>query len=132
MYKVLVCGARDYYDFYTQAEAEDFIISCLLSLPEPPDKGDVTFISGMARGADHIPLRMIEEDREWGDIEKYYAEWDRYGKSAGPRRNKRMLDEGKPDMVIAFPTPTSKGTWHMVRIARESGVTTFIYEGQEE
>lgn len=127
-YKVLICGARDYYDYYTQDEAEDFVKSCLLSLLDPPEKEDVIFITGMARGADRVPVRMLDEDREWGGLERYYAEWDKYGKRAGPLRNIRMLEEGKPNMVIAFPTPTSKGTWHMVKIAREADIPVHIYE----
>lgn len=125
--KVLVCGGRDYYDFLTQGEAEDFIHSCLMSLPEPPDKSRVIFISGMARGADHIPVRMVEEDREWGGLEKYYAEWQKYGNRAGPLRNIKMLEEGRPDMVIAFPTPKSSGTHHMINISRKAGVPVFVY-----
>jgi len=31
------------------------------------------------------------------------GEWDELGKKAGPLRNQRMLDEGKPDLVVAFP-----------------------------
>lgn len=47
------------------------------------------------------------------------AEWDKYGKAAGPLRNKRMLAEA-PDVVIAFPG--GRGTADMVRQARAAGV----------
>jgi hypothetical protein len=33
-----------------------------------------------------------------------------------------MLVESKPDLVLAFPTKRSKGTWNMVKIAKEAGV----------
>lgn len=49
----------------------------------------------------------------------YFANWNE-GKSAGPRRNARMLEEGKPDVVIAFPGGV--GTADMVSKAREAGV----------
>lgn len=48
------------------------------------------------------------------------AEWDRLGRKAGPIRNQRMLDEGKPALVIAFPGGT--GTAGMVAIARKGRV----------
>ena len=38
-----------------------------------------------------------------------------YGKAAGPIRNQQMLDEGKPDVVIAFPG--ASGTADMINRA---------------
>lgn len=43
-----------------------------------------------------------------------------------------MLDEGKPDLVLAFvdkPLDQSKGTAHMVRIATEAGVAVEVCHG---
>jgi hypothetical protein len=48
------------------------------------------------------------------------AEWETLGRKAGPIRNERMLTEGKPDLVVAFPG--GRGTAHMTRLAREAGV----------
>ncbi|BAQ18361.1 hypothetical protein GL4_2928 [Methyloceanibacter caenitepidi] len=50
----------------------------------------------------------------------FAADWNKHGRAAGPIRNKQMLDEGKPDLVIAFPG--GRGTANMVRQARERGV----------
>ena len=52
----------------------------------------------------------------WG----FPADWNSYGKAAGPIRNKQMLDEGKPDVVIAFPGGT--GTANMIMQATKAGV----------
>ena len=52
--------------------------------------------------------------------ERYPADWKGYGRSAGPKRNQRMLDEGKPDLVIAFPG--GRGTADMIRRAKTAGV----------
>ena len=49
------------------------------------------------------------------------AEWDKYGKAAGPKRNARML-EWDPNLVIAFPG--GRGTADMVRRAKAAGVQT--------
>ena len=48
------------------------------------------------------------------------AEWDKYGVSAGPIRNQKMIDEGKPDLVFAFPG--GRGTTDMIRRAAVAGI----------
>lgn len=45
------------------------------------------------------------------------ADWGTYGRSAGPIRNRRMLEEYEPDFVIAFEG--GKGTASCVEIARQ-------------
>lgn len=54
-------------------------------------------------------------------VRSFPADWEeRHGKRAGPIRNQMMLEEGRPDLVVAFPGGT--GTADMVRRAREAGV----------
>jgi hypothetical protein len=48
------------------------------------------------------------------------ADWGQYGAPAGPIRNKTMLTQGRPDVVLAFPGGT--GTADMKRQARRAGV----------
>jgi hypothetical protein len=48
------------------------------------------------------------------------ADWKKHGRAGGPIRNQQMLDEGKPDLVVAFPG--GKGTADMVRRARAAGI----------
>ena len=45
----------------------------------------------------------------------YEPDWDRWGRSAGPRRNSEMLQSEKPDLVIAFPG--GRGTADLVKRA---------------
>jgi hypothetical protein len=54
----------------------------------------------------------------------YFANWKLFGLSAGPIRNQQMLDEGKPDFVIAFHDNlyASRGTQDMVTRAMKAGV----------
>ena len=54
----------------------------------------------------------------------YPANWKKHGRAAGPIRNKQMLEEAKPDLVIAFPG--GAGTANMVKQAREAGVKVEI------
>lgn len=48
------------------------------------------------------------------------AEWQKLGAAAGPKRNRRMLDEGKPDIVVAFPG--GDGTADLVRAAKARSI----------
>lgn len=57
-------------------------------------------------------------------VQKFPADWDRYGKAAGGIRNSQMLIEGKPDLVVAFPG--GNGTRDMVLKARKAGIRTII------
>jgi hypothetical protein len=72
----------------------------------------------MARGADSLAVRYAEQYK--CPVEKFPALWDVHGRAAGPIRNQLMLDEGKPDLVLAFPG--GRGTAHMIDIAEKAGV----------
>lgn len=107
--RVLVCGGRDYRDWesaYKVLDAAHYAnpIECL--------------IHGAARGADSIAADWAES--RLVPIEPYPADWKRDGRGGGPVRNQRMLDEGKPHMVIAFPG--GAGTADMVKRAEKAGI----------
>ena len=75
-------------------------------------------ISGGASGVDDIAIDWAVVN--WCEFKEYPADWKKYKKAAGFRRNQQMLDEGRPDLVIAFPG--GNGTAHMVKIAKDAGV----------
>ena len=104
--RAIVCGGRNFTD-------KDLVFQSLDGFPDLE-----TVIHGGARGADSLAglyarARGIEE-------EVYKPEWHIYNRAAGPIRNQRMLDEGNPDMVIAFPG--GRGTDNMMSIARRAKV----------
>ena len=51
------------------------------------------------------------------EVLPFPAHWAFFGKGAGPRRNKMMLSDGRPNKVIAFHDrwEISKGTYNMLR-----------------
>lgn len=108
--RVLVCGDRNWIDIPT-------IRSELSRLPS-----DTVIIHGDARGADRLGGYVAGQLGM--PVVPFPADWNQYGKAAGPIRNVRMLTEGKPDLVLAFHPDlrASKGTAHMVRIAKEAGI----------
>jgi hypothetical protein len=120
MTRALVCGSRDF--------KEDWLVFLALDsyLEEREvDPKTLTIVSGAARGADTLAAEWAR--RRGINLEEYPADWNKYGRAAGPVRNKQMLDSGV-DIVIAFPKGESKGTRHMMKIAREAGVEVVAVE----
>lgn len=116
--RVLVCGSRN----WTNALA---IEHRLVGLPE-----GTVIIHGATRGADSIAGSIARECCGLWE-EPYSADWSRYGKAAGPIRNQQMLDQGRPDLVIAFHADLSKskGTADMVRRAKKAGIPVEVISG---
>lgn len=113
--RVLVCGGRDFDDFHLLDKTLDQIDF---------DNEIELIIQGGAIGADFLS-RVWAKSMSIPWIE-FSANWNKYGKKAGPIRNQQMLDEGKPDLVVAFPTEDSVGTWDMVKRATEAGIEVQI------
>jgi len=103
---LLVCGSRRWADI-------DAIFSAM------DEAKPACVIHGGAPGADRIA-------GEWAKArgvpcEVFPADWA-IGAAAGPIRNTRMLKEGRPDLVLAFALPKSRGTADLVAKARRAGV----------
>jgi hypothetical protein len=115
--RVLICGSRKWTD-------DKIIYSILegLTLREGP----IVLISGGAAGADSFAAQWAYANGI--QHEEYLAEWELSGKAAGPIRNQHMLEDGKPDIVIGFPTAESIGTYDMLRRSAKAGVPTFRVE----
>lgn len=109
MFKVLVCGGRNFHNY-------DLVEEVLGSIHI--EEEITLIISGHARGADSLGERWAFEHSIF--CEFFPAKWDLYGKGAGHIRNRKMLEEGKPDLVVAFPG--GNGTKNMMDISRKAGV----------
>lgn len=107
--RVLVTGGRDYSD----AEKMSAALSRLYIL----NRLDIV-ASGGATGADQLAIDWAKQMQV--PYQVWPAKWHLLGKAAGPIRNKQMLNEFQPNVVLAFPG--GRGTAHMVRIAKDSGV----------
>lgn len=89
-------------------------------------------ISGGAKGADAIAFKVAVELGV--PTEVYMADWTEHGRAAGPIRNRQMLVEGKPDIVIAFSydLTQSKGTANMVTQAKKAGVKVVVIDHEDQ
>jgi hypothetical protein len=118
--RVLVTGGRDYGDVRLLTKTLDSILAIhpemvvIHGACKTRDRA-----TGAIVGADHL-ADCWAEAREV-DCFKFPAKWKAYEKAAGPIRNKRMIDEGKPDLVVAFPG--GRGTADMVKKAKAAGIT---------
>lgn len=111
--RVLVCGGRDFTN-RVWLERE-------LAL-QHAFKPITLLIHGGARGADSLAGHWARTE---GIPElRFEADWKKLGKAAGPVRNQLMIDEGKPDMVMAFPG--GRGTADMVKRAQEASIKVEI------
>lgn len=110
--RVLVCGGRDYGDHRRVYEILDKINEV---------EGITSLCEGGATGADRLG-RLWAKRRRVEHV-AYPADWATHGRAAGPIRNKWMLGDFKPDLVVAFPG--GRGTEHMSKIAIEAGVMVY-------
>jgi hypothetical protein len=114
--RVIICGSRHWADY---AYIEQV-------MRERLGPGDVV-IHGAARGADTMAGIVGEEMGL--EVLPFPANWKKYGKAAGPVRNREMLEEGKPDEVWAFTADLAKsrGTKNMVETAKWKGVPFEVF-----
>lgn len=127
MKRILICGGRT---FATKIKSQRyFLFRTLDQLCKDrgwisgPDEHEnwlprVFVIAGGAKGADTAAIDWAINS--WCPYQEYPADWETHGRSAGYIRNKQMLVEGKPDLVVAFPG--GKGTAMMVKIAKDANV----------
>jgi hypothetical protein len=114
-----MCGDRN----WNNAEA---LLDAFVDLKLAPD---TVVIHGGANGADKMAGYVA---KKLGlTVEVFEADWVRYGRAAGPVRNKAMLDSGI-DMVVAFHEniEQSKGTKNMMSQARKAGIKVLLFEGK--
>jgi hypothetical protein len=114
--RVLICGGRNLnqHDVVNTLESDlrDYLYEKFGN-----DKIDL-IIQGGASGAD-LGAKLWAISEYIREIE-FKADWEKHGKAAGPIRNRRMLEVGKPDVVCAFEG--GRGTANMMKQAYEYGV----------
>jgi hypothetical protein len=79
-------------------------------------------LHGAARGVDTLAQKYAEA--HCISVVAFPAQWDRYGKSAGPIRNNLMAARG--DALLALWDGSSPGTRHMILAAAQRGLPIFI------
>lgn len=112
IFKVIVAGGREFNDYRLLCQTCDRMLS------QKHQTHDIVIISGTARGADTLGERYAQE-RGYA-VERFPADWEHAGKSAGFIRNRQMADVA--DALIAFWDRHSRGTAHMIDQARQKSL----------
>lgn len=106
--RIVIAGCRDYNNY---TEAKKYIDECISDIKKD---NTIIILSGGSNGADKIGERYAKENDF--QIELFLADWKRFGKSAGPKRNKLMAEA--TDYVICFWDGKSRGTKSMIEYAK--------------
>ena len=117
MIKVIIAGTRDFNDYAFLKKNVDYFLQGI-----NPNNEEIEIVSGNARGADKLGERYAKEHNL--PVKLFPANWDKYGKRAGYLRNQEMADYA--NMLIAFWDEKSKGTKHMIDIAKKQDLTVIV------
>ena len=110
--KTIIAGSRTITDL---KHVEDAIIRSQFQITE--------IISGGARGVDTLAMHYAQQNKIPLTIMR--ADWDKLGKSAGFRRNATMATMA--DALIALWDGESRGTLHMINVAKERGLKVYTH-----
>jgi hypothetical protein len=92
--------------------------------------GEVDIVQGAAAGVDHA---FVEAAYDAGcGVCSYAANWEKFGKRAGPLRNQEMVDAGA-DFVIAVhrSLARSRGTKDCVQRAMAAGIPVYLIDSED-
>jgi hypothetical protein len=115
--KIIIAGSRTYNDYELLKRVCDETLSLITEI-----------VSGTANGADKLGERYAKE--KGYPIKQFPADWNKYGKSAGYIRNKQMAEYA--DALIAFWDGKSKGTKHMIDLAKLNNLKIFNISIQQQ
>ncbi len=115
--RVIVCGGKDFEDKACVFHSLDMILA---------NYTDVEIVSGHAKGVDSLGESYAGEHSI--QLKVFPADWKRYGKAAGPIRNREMLTYAleQTPIVVAFWNGTSRGTKDMITQAKKAGAEVHI------
>lgn len=104
--KVIIAGGRNFNDYNKLKKVCDHLLK---------NQSNIEIVSGTARGADQLGERYAKETGY--KLKKFPADWKKYGKLAGYKRNIQMANYA--DALIAFWDGKSKGTRNMIDISKQ-------------
>lgn len=124
MTRIIIAGSRQFNDYHKMLTELDNLGIHLINSIDP-----IEIVSGHASGADTLGERFAKAYHY--PLKIFPAEWDKYGKAAGPIRNEQMAKyaaESDRGMLIAFPIGESRGTKNMIKLAKQYGLETCVIE----
>lgn len=121
MTNILVCGSRS----FASRKHRRLVLSRLAQFFNEQDFSEVTIITGGAKGPDQFAMEFARINGFY--YRTFIPDWQQFGKAAGPRRNKDMVNVS--NYVIAFWDQKSNGTKSTIDFALDMNLPVLvIYE----
>ena len=120
--RIIIAGSREFNDYRKMVTKLDELGIHLLATMD-----DIEIVSGHCSGADICGEKFAKAYNY--PLKIFPADWDKYGKAAGPIRNEQMAKyaaEADRGMLIAFPIGESKGTRNMIKLAKQYGLEVSV------
>lgn len=111
--KTIIAGSRGFSDYQALCDVMNHL-----------DWKPTTVISGCARGVDILGEQWAIENNI--PVERYPADWKKYGRSAGPIRNRQMAENA--EALVAFLSQKSRGTRDMISQAQKHGLKIHVHQ----
>ncbi|MDV7187727.1 DUF2493 domain-containing protein [Lutibacter sp. TH_r2] len=112
--KLIIAGSRTFTDYNKLKQICDQFLQ---------NQNNIEIVSGAYyRGADKIGEQYAKE--RGYELTRFPADWDKFGRAAGPKRNEQMAEYA--DALIAFWDRESKGTKHMIELAKQKNLRITI------
>lgn len=124
MIRIIIAGSRKFNDYIKMLNKLDELGIHLLATMD-----DIEIVSGHASGADTLGEKFAKAYNY--PLKIFPADWNTYGKAAGPIRNEQMVKyaaEANRGILVAFPIGESKGTRNMIKLAKQYGLEVNVYE----
>lgn len=116
-YKIIIAGSRSFNNY------PELCAICNLALLRLPSD-QIEIVSGRATGADKLGEQYAKANKY--KLTTFPANWTKYGKAAGPIRNKEMADYA--NAIIAFWDGVSPGTKNMIKVAKSLNLQVYVHK----
>lgn len=130
--RLIVCGSRNWCEPWL---VRDYFEEIRQKFDPPHDR--IVIVHGAGRGLDKMAGLLAE--RAGFTVEPHRADWNRYGKAAGPIRNAEMADLGadglvawKDGLVLPFVASAGFGTEGMIDLALRAGIPVEAFNSKGE
>ena len=127
MVRMIIAGGRDFDDYNLLKKSVHNVICDLVYERCSDYKCEI--VSGTARGADSLGEKFAV--KEGFVVKRFPADWNTYGKRAGYLRNEQMakyaVSDGCYGVLVAFWDGKSRGTKHMIDLAKKHGLTVYVF-----
>ena len=121
---IMIVGTRTYEDYKAFKSKVDEWLNYNVNLNEDI----IEIVSGGARGVDSLAERLANEENFLKKI--FPADWNKFGKSAGPIRNRQMVEyiKEKDGVCLIFWDGQSRGTKNDIDLCNEYEVKYKVFD----